>query len=217
MSVTNAISGLVAVGGMLLLGGGVVPETPGQGLAALAVFLANINIAGGFLTTQKMLNLFRRPGDPKDYGWLYLLPAVLFGAGCLWAVNSGDADGFVQAGYLLSSLLCIGAISGLSAQATARAGNLIGALGVMTGIGSALLHMGYPHEVLIQYLGLTAAGGAVGLGVAARVTALQLPQTVAALHALVGLAAAAASASSVMQDLDHLSTLHVSLDSHICT
>lgn len=209
MSVTNAISGLVAIGGMFLLGGGVVPQTTGQSLAALAVFLANINIFGGFKVTGEMLNLFRRPGDAKDYSWLYLIPAALFGGACLWTLNTDGIQGFVQAGYLLSSLLCIGAIQGLAAQATARTGNLLGVLGVVTGVGSALLQMGYSQEVLMQWLGLTGGGAAVGLAVASRVTALQLPQTVAALHALVGLAAVAASSASVLQDLGHLDVLHV--------
>lgn len=211
MSVTNAISGLVAVGGIFMLGGGLVPQTPGQCLAALAVFVANVNIFGGFKVTQEMLNLFRRPTDPKDYPWLYLIPAVLFGGACLWVLNTDGLEGFVQAGYLLASLLCIGAISGLSAQTTARSGNMLGLLGVTIGIASALLQVGYSQDVLMQFLGLTAGGAAVGLGIAARVTALQLPQTVAALHALVGFAAAAASAASILETAsEHLDSVHVS-------
>lgn len=60
MSVTNAISGIILIGGMLLAvsGGG------GIGIAAIlgavAVLLASINVAGGFLVTQRMLRMFRR-------------------------------------------------------------------------------------------------------------------------------------------------------------
>lgn len=60
MSVTNAISGTTAVGGMLLMGGGLVPQTPVQVLAAAAAFVSCINITGGFLVTQRMLDMFRR-------------------------------------------------------------------------------------------------------------------------------------------------------------
>lgn len=66
MSVTNAISGMTAVGGMVLLGGGLLPETPGQILGALAVLVSAVNIVGGFRVTKKMLDLFKRPGDPEE-------------------------------------------------------------------------------------------------------------------------------------------------------
>ena len=58
ISVTNAISGIILIGGMLQLAG------PGfnapVALGALAVFIATINIAGGFLVTKRMLGMFRR-------------------------------------------------------------------------------------------------------------------------------------------------------------
>jgi H+-translocating NAD(P) transhydrogenase subunit alpha len=58
MSVTNAISGIILIGGMLQL-----TAQPGIATAILglaAVFLATINIAGGFLVTRRMLAMFRR-------------------------------------------------------------------------------------------------------------------------------------------------------------
>jgi len=61
MSVTNAISGITAVGGMLLMGGGYYPTNTTQALAATAAFISCINIGGGFLVTQRMLDMFRRP------------------------------------------------------------------------------------------------------------------------------------------------------------
>jgi H+-translocating NAD(P) transhydrogenase subunit alpha len=58
MSVTNAISGIILIGGMLLsLSGGL---TVANWLAAVAVLVAAINVAGGFLVTQRMLKMFRR-------------------------------------------------------------------------------------------------------------------------------------------------------------
>jgi H+-translocating NAD(P) transhydrogenase len=61
MSVTNAVSGITAVGGMLLMGGGLYPSNATQALAATAAFISCINIGGGFLVTQRMLDMFRRP------------------------------------------------------------------------------------------------------------------------------------------------------------
>ena len=60
MSVTNAISGIIIVGGMLQLGG--ASGTPGLAaiLGAVAVLVASVNIAGGFLVTQRMLQMFHK-------------------------------------------------------------------------------------------------------------------------------------------------------------
>jgi NAD(P) transhydrogenase subunit alpha len=58
MSVTNAISGIIVIGGMLLTAGPRVGV--GNVLAAVAVLVSSINIAGGFLVTQRMLKMFRR-------------------------------------------------------------------------------------------------------------------------------------------------------------
>lgn len=61
MSVTNAISGIIIIGGILQMSGW---ETAGMGfatfLAALAVLIAMINVAGGFLVTHRMLGMFRK-------------------------------------------------------------------------------------------------------------------------------------------------------------
>jgi len=58
MSVTNAISGIILVGGMLQISG--PPSSAVTILSALAVLLAAINIAGGFMVTQRMLRMFQR-------------------------------------------------------------------------------------------------------------------------------------------------------------
>ena len=57
MSVTNAISGIILVGGMIQVG---VSNGPAALLGAIAIFVATINIAGGFLVTHRMLKMFRK-------------------------------------------------------------------------------------------------------------------------------------------------------------
>lgn len=52
-------------------------------------------------------------------------------------------------------------------------------------------------------------GGLVGSLVGRRVTATELPQTVALLHSIVGLSAVLTSIGSVLQDTAHLSNLHL--------
>jgi NAD(P) transhydrogenase len=70
MSVTNAISGMVAVGGMFVMGGGYMPHTVPQWLAALSVVLANVNIFGGFVITKRMLDAFRVSTNLLHYTFL---------------------------------------------------------------------------------------------------------------------------------------------------
>lgn len=60
MSVTNAISGMVGIGGFFILGGGYLPETIPQAFGALSVLLAFGNIGGGFMITKRMLDMFKR-------------------------------------------------------------------------------------------------------------------------------------------------------------
>jgi NAD(P) transhydrogenase subunit alpha len=59
MSVTNAISGIILVGGLVQVG-----SSQANGLAvilgAIAILVASINIAGGFLVTHRMLAMFRK-------------------------------------------------------------------------------------------------------------------------------------------------------------
>jgi NAD(P) transhydrogenase subunit alpha len=57
MSVTNAISGIIIVGGMIQVG---VGDGAAALLGAIAIFVATINIAGGFLVTHRMLKMFRK-------------------------------------------------------------------------------------------------------------------------------------------------------------
>jgi H+-translocating NAD(P) transhydrogenase subunit alpha len=63
MSGTNAIHGIVLVGGMLIAG--TADSTLEQALAFVAVVFGTINVVGGFLVTDRMLEMFkqRRPGE----------------------------------------------------------------------------------------------------------------------------------------------------------
>ncbi|KAF8163371.1 NAD(P) transhydrogenase beta subunit-domain-containing protein [Crassisporium funariophilum] len=208
MSVTNAISGLVGVAGMFVMGGGYLPGTVPQALGALAVLLASVNVAGGFILTKRMLDMFKRPTDPPEFSWLYAVPGVVFAGGFLAAASTGMA-GLVQAGYLTSSILCIGSLSGLGSQVTARQGNALGILGVGSGVLASLGAVGFPAEVIVQFAGVAGMGALIGSVVGRRVTATELPQTVALLHSIVGLSAVLTSIGSVLQDTAHLSNLHL--------
>lgn len=55
------------VGGLILMGGGYYPTNTIETLAALAAFISSINIGGGFLVTQRMLDMFKRPGECNTF------------------------------------------------------------------------------------------------------------------------------------------------------
>ena len=155
-----------------------------------------------------MLDMFRRPTDPPEYPWLYAVPGALFGTGFVLAASTG-VGGLVQAGYLVSSILCMSSIACLGAQNTARQGNLLGILGVGSGVLASLVAVGFPPDVLMQFAGVAGLGGLIGGLIGRRITPTGLPQTVAALHSVVGLAAVLTSIGSVMADVSHISTLHL--------
>jgi NAD(P) transhydrogenase subunit alpha len=62
MAVTNAISAIIIVGAMLAAG--LTEGLLGQVMGTLAVALAAVNVFGGFLVTQRMLEMFRKK-EPK--------------------------------------------------------------------------------------------------------------------------------------------------------
>lgn len=206
MSITNAISGVTAIGGLFLLGGGLIPHTIPQFLAASAVLISCINISGGFIVTKRMLDMFKRPTDPEEHNSLFAIPAV---ASSL-AILLGHLSGFThvyQMGYLVASLACIGGIAGLASQKTSRLGSALGNIGVSSGIVTALCALNFPTDIMMQALALLSIGGIFGSYLGKRVAVVELPQTVAAFHALVGLAAVATSIASFMIHMDP-SNLH---------
>jgi len=65
MAVTNAISAIVIVGAMLAAG--LTEGLTGRVAGTIAVALAAVNVFGGFLVTQRMLEMFRKKA-PKGEG-----------------------------------------------------------------------------------------------------------------------------------------------------
>lgn len=200
MAVTNAISGTTALGGMHLLAhsnSGFVSF-----LGATATTLSAVNIVGGFIVTTKMLDMFKRPDDPPEYYHYYGIPA----AGTLGLYSIGTLTGkfpeMDAAAGTLSGLLCIGGIAGLSSQSTARLGAASGQAGVALGVASTLGHLHPSWGSAAAIGGLLGIGGIGGQQIAQRVDPTSLPQTVAAFHSLVGLAASAAAVGDYLNTAD---------------
>nr|CAH0111870.1 unnamed protein product [Daphnia galeata] len=205
MSVTNAISGITAVGGLLQMGGGYFPSNTAQTLAASAAFISSINIFGGFLVTKRMLDMFRRPTDPPEFYYLYGIPASVFLGSYGWGVHMGYPE-VHQMAYLASSLCCVGALAGLSSQKTSRIGNILGQIGVSGGIAATLGLMSPNMDTLTQMAACMGVGGLLGTTIAKKIEITDLPQLVAAFHSLVGAAAVLTCLSTYIVDFPHFAT-----------
>jgi NAD(P) transhydrogenase subunit beta len=89
--------------------------------------------------------------------------------------------------YLVSAVLFIFALKGLTHPASARRGNYYGMIGMAIAIAATLLGSGVKHYGLIA--AGVGAGAVIGAVVALRIQMTAMPQLVAALHSFVGLAA----------------------------
>lgn len=191
-------------------------QSANEYLGALALLLSAINIFGGFSVSTKMIQLFRRPTDPKDHFDVYIPSIVTLIGGVIVASYFGFSEVPNVAGAG-AAVMCISSIANLSSQKTARWGNFIGMVGVATGIVATLgtIYVAHSSATLVGPValpesessadpeaGLTGAkavlpmfaliivlisvGGSIGLMAASKVSPTELPQTVAAFHSLVG-------------------------------
>ncbi|XP_060073856.1 NAD(P) transhydrogenase, mitochondrial-like [Ylistrum balloti] len=206
MSVTNAISGSTAVGGLLLMGGGYYPTNAMEGFAAAATFLSAINIGGGFTVTQRMLDMFKRPTDPTEYNTLYAIPGGAFLGSYGLALNMGEYPDVHQMVYLASGLCCVGALTGLASQKTARVGNALGMIGVAGALGGTLGILKPNYENFAQMAACMGSGGLLGAVAAKRMEVTDLPQVVALFHSLVGVAAVLTCYSNYILEQPHFAT-----------
>ena len=105
-------------------------------------------------------------------------------------------EGIIQVSYIIATILFILALGGLSNQETARRGNWYGIIGmaialVATLVGDVTQNFEYMIVALL-------VGGTVGIIAARRVQMTQMPELVAILHSLVGLAAVAVGFANFM-------------------
>ena len=191
MAVTNAISSVIIVGALLAAAAhGLLGDTSpnastwvAKGAGALACALASVNIFGGFLVTQRMLAMYKKKAPGGEEGGRALsanLASVL---------------------YLVSGVLFILALRGLSSPVTSRTGNRLGMVGMGIAILTTLVTLwGQGALDLVTSLMIlvgVAIGGTIGTIAAKRIAMTAMPQLVAAFHSLVGLAACLVAVSAL--------------------
>ncbi|MBG02511.1 MAG: NAD synthetase [Rhodospirillaceae bacterium] len=106
-------------------------------------------------------------------------------------------ENFAAFAYLISSVLFIMALRGLSSPETARSGNIFGIVGMVIAVATTLATPGVVSYWMIL-LGIL-IGGAIGTFIAWKIEMTSLPELVAAFHSLVGLAAVCVAAAAFFE------------------
>ena len=109
--------------------------------------------------------------------------------------------GIVTVSYIAATVLFILALGGLSNQETARRGNWYGIIGMTIALLATVFGVVTQHYELL--LGALVIGGTIGIILARRVQMTQMPELVAILHSLVGIAAVAVGFASFMDPDKH--------------
>ena len=176
MSVTNAISSVIIVGAIIaaLAGSSENIFQTSNIFGFLAIILAAVNIFGGFLVTQRMLQMYKK----KKIEMSPNLSALF---------------------YLISGILFILALRGLSSPETSRQGNYFGIAGMAISIIVTFLTVGNFGTGFIYVLIFLLIGGAVGAFIAFRIPMTAMPELVAGFHSLVGLAAVFVAISAFLK------------------
>ena len=110
--------------------------------------------------------------------------------------------GIISSAYIVASVLFILSLGGLSHPESARRGNIFGMAGMAIAIVVTVFSRQAGHYPII--ISMMAVGGAIGTAVARRVEMTAVPQLVALLHSLVGLAAVLVGVANYLDPaIDH--------------
>ena len=154
MSVTNAISSVIIVGAIIagLSGNADSVFNISSIFGFLAIALAAINIFGGFLVTQRMLAMYKKR---KRIKMISANLSAIF--------------------YLVSGVLFILALRGLSSPETSRQGNFFGILGMIIAVTVTFLSTGNFSTGFIFVLMFILVGGSIGAFIAYRIPMTAMP------------------------------------------
>ena len=197
MSGSNAIHGIILVGTMLVLG---QAHGPAQlTLGFLAVVLATLNVVGGFVVTDRMLQMFKAKPPTARPPPARRRPRPTVGRPARHRHRDGDAvvsrATATDLVYLVAIVGFILALKGLSSPKRARLGNLVGAAGMLVAVAWTFsLPAVYSHtRNLVLIIVAIAIGAVIGVPAARLVKMTAMPQMVAIFNGVGGGAAALVS------------------------
>ena len=220
MSVTNALSGISLVGSLIVAGSGHSALSTIFGF--IAVVCSTTNVVGGFILTDRMLKMFKKgvPDAPITSGERQqrsgfnlnsiVLPAlfICFVVVLVWFSDIRaffDERGFDPANalsilYIVSAIMFILGLKGLSSTKHARRGMFLAEFGMVLAVVGTLFH----HKIE-NFTWITAGliiGSLIGAGISLRIPMTAVPQRTAFSHAL---GALAATLIGVAKYIEHLS------------
>lgn len=197
MSATNAISGISLIGSLVVVGE--MHDALSTILGFVAVGCSATNVVGGFLITDRMLAMFKSEREAKSARGLserqfVTIGLALLAAGTLafWrgvATKAIHPDEVLRYLYIVSAVLFILGLKGLSSPKWARRGMLLAAFGMAVAVVGTLFDQriapwGYAWIAFGMIIG-SVVGGSMGL----RIPMTAVPQRTALSHSLGALAA----------------------------
>jgi NAD(P) transhydrogenase subunit beta len=214
MSATNAISGISLIGSLVVAGAQYSPLSTFLGF--VAVTCSTTNVVGGFLITDRMLKMFKKKQDDVSERRRFrltrptLLVAVVGLAGLLaisvwWKeIRSIHPNEVLRYLYIVSSVLFILGLKGLSSPKYARKGMFLAEFGMLVAIVGTLFHediqrAGYWWIAIGMIIG-SVVGATMGL----QIPMTAVPQRTALSHSLGALAATLVGISHYVLHREHL-------------
>jgi len=197
MSATNAMSGISLVGSLVIAGADYSPLSTLLGFIAVACSCTNV--VGGFLITDRMLKMFKTrqdhqaPGHRLAWRWGAVLAALAVFACLVVFLNGLSPPAFLHPTqalkffYILSAVLFILGLKGLSSPRYAMRGMFLAEFGMILAVVGTLF-----HDEIVNYrwigLGLL-AGSLIGGSMGMWIPMTAVPQRTALSHSLGALAA----------------------------
>jgi NAD(P) transhydrogenase subunit beta len=218
MSATNAISGISLIGSLVIAGANY--DALSTFLGFVAVACSSTNVVGGFLITDRMLKMFKSEKDRTSGKPWYQRPgtlaaaiviAVCLVAGVVWLeeVSSIPAEEVLRYLYVVSAVLFILGLKGLSSPKYARQGMFLAEFGMVVAIVGTLFHPDIKPSGYVWIVGGLIIGSVVGGSMGLRIPMTAVPQRTALSHSLGALAATLVGVSEYLRhvgtpELDHL-------------
>jgi H+-translocating NAD(P) transhydrogenase subunit beta len=212
MSATNAISGISLIGSLVVVGE--MHDGLSIFLGFVAVACSSTNVVGGFLITDRMLAMFKSQRDASaaqavSERMFVGVGVVLLTVGTIifwWGSSRGDFDPeeVLRYLYVLSAVLFIFGLKGLSSPRWARRGMFLAEFGMAVAVIGTLFDVRIHAWGYFWIFVALAIGSVVGGSMGLRIPMTAVPQRTALSHSLGALAATLVGIAEYMRRYSEL-------------
>src|SRR5215471_13821283 len=217
MSATNAISGISLIGSLVVAGE--LHDWTSTVLGFIAIVCSSTNVVGGFLITDRMLAMFKSERDAKSGRGLservFVVTGVIFlaaGTAAFWWGSHTEAihpDNVLRYLYIVSAVLFILGLKGLSSPKWARRGMFLAEFGMAVAIVGTLFDPRIQAWGYVWIIVGLLIGSAVGATMGLRIPMTAVPQRTALSHSLGALAATLVGIAEYVRHRHHLHGLEM--------